>query len=54
MNKCCVKNKECEHANTYGVCKLSNLYDCKPIDNTEYEDWKKKILEEDLPSEEAS
>ena len=54
MNKCCVKNKECEHANVFGVCKLSNLYDCKPVDNTEYEDWKKKILEEDLPSEEAS
>lgn len=47
MNKCCVKNKECEHANSYGVCRLSNLYDCKPADDTEYIDWKKKLLEEE-------
>lgn len=46
MNRCCVKHKECEHANSYGVCMLSNLYDCKPIDNTEYENWKKEFLKE--------
>lgn len=47
MNKCCVKHKECEYANTYGVCMLSNLYDCNPVDQTEYENWKKEFLKED-------
>jgi hypothetical protein len=47
MNKCCVKNKECEHANSFGVCRLSSAYDCKPVDNKEYINWKKSILGED-------
>lgn len=47
MNKCCVKNKECEHANSFGVCKLSSAYDCKPVNNKEYIDWKKSLLGED-------
>lgn len=52
MNKCCVKNKECEHANMYGVCKLSSNYDCKPVDETEYIDWKKSLLGTEEPKEE--
>ena len=45
MHKCCVKKIECKHATSYGVCKLSNLYDCKPADDTEYLDWLKKFKE---------
>ena len=45
MNKCCVHNKECEHANSYGVCMLSSFYDCKPADQTEYEKWVVELKE---------
>ena len=33
-NVCHVKHKACEHATSYGVCLLSNAYDCQPIDTT--------------------
>lgn len=44
MNKCCVKNKECEHANSYGVCKLSSAYDCKKPNLAEYHKWRMEYL----------
>lgn len=43
MNKCCVKHIKCINANAYGVCRLSNAYDCKQPDLKEYEQWKKQF-----------
>ena len=47
MNKCCVKNIQCTYATSYGVCKLSSLYDCKPIDEVYCNHCKKPILDGD-------
>jgi hypothetical protein len=48
MNKCCVKKIECEHATSYGVCKLSSAYDCKPIAEEYCECCKKPLLTGDM------
>lgn len=45
MNKCCVKHIKCINANVYGVCRLSNKYDCKKPNLAEYHKWKMEYLE---------